>query len=126
MHLIMVSLEDREYSGDVMAFTFCITGLYEENSLVTFRFPLKGPVMWSIEVSLVSHEQIVEQTIEMPVVWDALKNDKKFKYIFCFHRRIQHHKGKEFELLLVTWSPHLFPGCHIEDGIRLYIDTWQD
>ena len=43
------------------------------NSLVTCEFPTQRPVTWSFDVFFyLLSEPTVEQTVETPVIWDAI------------------------------------------------------
>ena len=51
---------------------FRVTGLLCGNSLVTGEFPSQRPVTRILDVFCDLPERIVEQTMETPVIWDAI------------------------------------------------------
>ena len=51
---------------------FYVTGPCEGNSPVNGYFPSQKPVTRSFEIYWSAPEKTIEQTIETPVIWDAI------------------------------------------------------
>ena len=49
-----------------------LLALCEGNSTVTGEFPSQRPVTRRFDVSMIAPEQTIEQTMETPVIWDAI------------------------------------------------------